>query len=456
MAQVVLHIDKGSSSGGSLGNHIDRIPGYGHTFKNANPELKHLNKNFEINKYCKMNFNTAITSRIADGYKSNRKIRTDAVKFCKVILSGSHKKMKELQENHEEFKKWLQKNYDFASEQWGAENIVRFSLHLDEKTPHIHCVFIPITNDGRLSAKEVIGNRKDFVNLQDKYAEQMKEFGLERGLRGSKAKHETVKEFYGREERETKAEDTKVDIEKIILKPSRVNLINPEGFYAKSKKNAEKELKKLLNKKQIQIQRLQNEKKTLQTELGRVKGNHHKLVSNLGDLNKAPFSLKTEQGKVKFILQGEEVHLAFKVIQEQLTERIFAKELKNLPEKIVTHVMNAKYQQILKNINLLDLSPNQLSISAENGVRRFLEHKDTVSYKVQGIDTSVRFSFEKKGDEIFVILNYTDLKRKYQASSIAIKRNEIDLFQDLKESLEKKQNELKKELKPKKRKGRRI
>ena len=454
MAQVVLHVEKGSSSGGSLGNHIDRIPGYEHTFENADPKLKHLNKNLEVNKYCKMNFNSAISSRIGDGYKSNRKIRTDAVKFCKVILSGSHEKMKEIQKDPEELRKWSQKNYDFAAEQWGGENIIRFSLHLDEKTPHIHCVFVPITDDGRLSAKEVLGKRKDFVNLQDKYAEQMKEFGLERGLKGSKAKHETVNEFYGRIERESKPEEnTKIDIEEVVLKPSRVDLLNPGAFYDKSKEKAEKELKKLLDAKQIEIHRLQNDKRSLQKELGKVKGNYYKLVKDLGDLNKVPFSLKTEDGKVKFILQGEKIEVPFEPIQKELSIIIFNTSLKQLPEKIATHVINAKYHQLLKEVDLLESSPKDIINYAQAGVTSFLKHQDTVSYKVQGENVNIAFSFGKKDDKIFVNLSYTDLNGKDQVKSIPIKRNEIDLFEDLKESLETKQNELKKKIQPKKRRG---
>ena len=36
-------------------------------------------------------------------------------------------------------------------------------VHMDEKTPHLHLCFVPLTADGRLSAKEIIGNRKNLV-----------------------------------------------------------------------------------------------------------------------------------------------------------------------------------------------------------------------------------------------------------------------------------------------------
>lgn len=44
-----------------------------------------------------------------------------------------------------------------------------FTLHMDERTPHIHCVVVPLTVDGRLSAKEVMGDRRKLSELQDCY-----------------------------------------------------------------------------------------------------------------------------------------------------------------------------------------------------------------------------------------------------------------------------------------------
>ena len=68
--------------------------------------------------------------------------------------------------------------------------------HLDEKTPHIHATIVPLTPDGRLSAKEIVGNNKKLAELQDRYATAMQSFGLERGERGSKVTHRTTQEYY--------------------------------------------------------------------------------------------------------------------------------------------------------------------------------------------------------------------------------------------------------------------
>jgi hypothetical protein len=96
-----------------------------------------------------------------------------------------------------EIEKWATLNYQFIGRRFGYENIVEFTCHMDERTPHIHCVLVPIKND-RLSAKNVMGDRIELQKLQTAYAEKMKDFGLNRGIEGSKATHDSVKEYYGR------------------------------------------------------------------------------------------------------------------------------------------------------------------------------------------------------------------------------------------------------------------
>ena len=92
-------------------------------------------------------------------------------------------------------KAWLKANVEFAKKEFGAKNIVRFTLHMDEKTPHIHCVHVPLTKDGRLSAKELMGGRFLLRDRQDRYAKAMSEFGLERGVKNSGVKHEKTREY---------------------------------------------------------------------------------------------------------------------------------------------------------------------------------------------------------------------------------------------------------------------
>ena len=58
---------------------------------------------------------------------------------------------------------------------------------MDEKTPHMHVSFVPITEDGRLSAKEIVGNKKKLTEWQDGFWQHMVEKypDLERGKSAS-------------------------------------------------------------------------------------------------------------------------------------------------------------------------------------------------------------------------------------------------------------------------------
>lgn len=188
MSYAVIHLTKFKSAGG-IGTHIDRkvVP------ENADPSRVHLNR--ELIK-SPNDLHKDIARRIAQGYTSSRKIRKDAVKSVGVILSGSHQRMKEL-EAAGQLEQWYKANWEFAKERFGRENIVRFTLHMDEKTPHIHCVFVPI-KDGKLRYKAFIPSKRDLVQLQDDYALKMAKFGLKRGLTRQPVKHISTRDYYGK------------------------------------------------------------------------------------------------------------------------------------------------------------------------------------------------------------------------------------------------------------------
>src|SRR5699024_11522938 len=94
----------------------------------------------------------------------------------------------------------------------------RFVLHRDEKTPHLHVVTVPLTQDGRLSAKEIMGNRKAMQLRQERYADARQAFGLQRGIRNTGTKHESAKEYYARiEEAMKEARGSEISLSKDFL-----------------------------------------------------------------------------------------------------------------------------------------------------------------------------------------------------------------------------------------------
>jgi hypothetical protein len=214
---AVIHIQKHSSSGGSLGNHIERSPGKEHTYPHANPELKKHNISFDTG-YKNLSLGQAVQKRIEKGYAGKTAIRKDAVRFLSLILSGTHEQTMKIHKSAELFTAYLNANKKFLEDEYGKDNIVKLELHRDEKTPHFHAIVVPLTKDGQLSAKKIVGNRNDLKAFQDRYAAAMKPFGLERGEEESQNTHITTQEFY-QELEKTRKEVQNIDLERIKLIP---------------------------------------------------------------------------------------------------------------------------------------------------------------------------------------------------------------------------------------------
>lgn len=108
------------------------------------------------------------------------RVRRDSVKFVETLITTSP----EFAKAHEsEMPEYFERALGFLKERVGEENIFSAVVHMDEKTPHMHLCFVPLTKDGRLSAKEILGNKKRMIQWQDDFyacmAERWPE--LERG-----------------------------------------------------------------------------------------------------------------------------------------------------------------------------------------------------------------------------------------------------------------------------------
>jgi len=190
MGYAIFHQSKGKGNGNKLGAHIDRDDAQSQTFRSAESERRHLNRNVKLpNGYSEMKLEDAINARISSGYRGKRAIRKDAVRFISMVMTGSHREMKGIFSEKDLSQKWIMANLEFACREFGRDNIVRAALHLDEKTPHLHIVAVPLTEDGRLSANEVFGYVRKLSERLGRDPQAMKPFGLERGLKGSKSVH---------------------------------------------------------------------------------------------------------------------------------------------------------------------------------------------------------------------------------------------------------------------------
>ncbi|PXV57131.1 plasmid recombination enzyme, partial [Dysgonomonas alginatilytica] len=150
-----------------------------------------------------------------------RKISKDQVRAIRIMLSGTHEDMKDIEESGN-LDNWCTDNIDWLKQTYGEKNLVSAVLHMDEKTPHIHATVVPIVTGERRKVKDIktqeinpdkkkykkkskdasrlcaddVMARNKLKEYQNSYAEWMKPYGLDRGIDGSKAKHTETYEYY--------------------------------------------------------------------------------------------------------------------------------------------------------------------------------------------------------------------------------------------------------------------
>lgn len=212
MGFAVLHIQKPKGNDARTSAHIERTVNPA----NADQSRTHLNENLIDYPNGVENRTQAIQHRIENaGIK--RKVGNNQVRALQVMLSGTHEDMQRIQAAGK-LDEWCRDNMEWLQDTFGRENLVSAVLHLDEKTPHIHATVVPIVQGERRKAKSEENNgkkkyrkkAKDTIRLcaddvmtrdnlerfQDAYAEKMQKYGLERGIKGSDARHISTPQYY--------------------------------------------------------------------------------------------------------------------------------------------------------------------------------------------------------------------------------------------------------------------
>lgn len=122
------------------------------------------------------------------------KRRKDAVLAVEYVMTASPEWFEKATPEQE--KAFFQRSLQWLADKYGADRIVTASIHRDEATPHLSAFVVPLTQDKRLSAKEFIGSRDKMRADQTSYAGCVADLGLERGIEGSKATHQTIQQHY--------------------------------------------------------------------------------------------------------------------------------------------------------------------------------------------------------------------------------------------------------------------
>jgi hypothetical protein len=164
---------------------------------NADPEKQHIRIIGQPDSPNIPGLETLVRQHIG-----NQTIRKNALLAVEFLLTASPEyfrpddpsgagyfEPKRLEDFQQSACEWLVNRY--------GDRIVRAELHLDESTPHIHAYMVPLDERGKLNCRVLLGgSRYRLSELQDDFAQAMATLGLERGIKGSKAKHTEISKYY--------------------------------------------------------------------------------------------------------------------------------------------------------------------------------------------------------------------------------------------------------------------
>lgn len=133
------------------------------------------------------NYKRSIKEKLSNLVESSRAVRKDAVVVCNFIVTSDNETMNALGTDRQ--REFFQDSVKWFSDRYGADRVLNATVHMDETTPHLHIGVMPITQDGRLSAKAIF-TKTEMKAIQTEFARDVGEkYGLERGVEGSERTH---------------------------------------------------------------------------------------------------------------------------------------------------------------------------------------------------------------------------------------------------------------------------
>ena len=148
-----------------LNNHHERLKEKYKSNEDIDLERTHLNYHL-VKPDGKYRQN--ILARIKEVGAKRRK---DSVVMQDVLITASPDWIDA--KTYEEQVEYFNHAFDFIADRYGRDNILSAVVHMDEAHPHMHLVFVPITPEGRLSSKTLMGGPKGMEKLQDDFHEHM-------------------------------------------------------------------------------------------------------------------------------------------------------------------------------------------------------------------------------------------------------------------------------------------
>ena len=169
----------------------------------SNPDIDYSRsqENYDLCDKAASNYAEAIQARI-DDLLMVKAVRKDAVHMCGLIISSDKSFFTRM--GKEETRRFFEEAAAYLTDFVGKENVISAMVHMDEKTPHMHFLHVPVTQDGRLSANSIY-TRASLKKLQTELPIylQSRGFDIQRGVEqkpGSAKKHLDTREFKQQQE----------------------------------------------------------------------------------------------------------------------------------------------------------------------------------------------------------------------------------------------------------------
>ena len=226
--------------------------------------------------------------------------RSDSVRVVEALFTASPEFFQE--KKLDEIRAFFREAMNFLTTYQAKETIISAVVHMDETTPHMHLSFVPLTADGRLCAKEIVGNKKKLTWWQDEFWKHMvqKYPELERGQSASKTGRDHIPPRIFKEM--TRLDKQRKKLEELLA--------GVTAFNAKSRLEA---IQALLEKYVPNVERMQTqlkkysgaftdtaaENKRLKAEVAALKGDKAELEKQLKAATTESIQKKLRTGKLQ-------------------------------------------------------------------------------------------------------------------------------------------------------------
>lgn len=217
------------------------------------------------------NYKRSIKEKLSNLVESSRAVRKDAVVVCNFIVTSDNETMDALGADRQ--REFFQDSVKWFSDRYGADRVLNATVHMDETTPHLHIGVMPITQDGRLSAKAIF-TKTEMKAIQTEFARDVGEkYGLERGVEGSERTHLSEARFKEKKALEMANEHEAITQELHVL--------------AEDCKQELSEATRSLETAKQELSTVQDRKDALQGEAERLKALNNQTADKIREANEA-------------------------------------------------------------------------------------------------------------------------------------------------------------------------